>query len=200
MATNTTDSITAVIFQRLFLNPLGLDKDNSLVLWLALIFAGVIFGGMYITEVNMPVVVFMAYMTGVIILSFLRIDFSLYLFMASVLFLDQYPIPSFPAITEDFGFFSNLKEIDYLPFFEAGMVSPAEIHLLLLLVSLIMHAVLRLNLVLKPIPVFVPFLGFFGALTFGVAYGMMGGGDFMVSLWEVRALFYLCIIFIMVLA
>lgn len=118
--------------------------------------------------------------------------------MASVMFLDQYPIPNFPSYTEKLNFFSNLKEIDYIPYFHSGMYSPAELHLAFLTISLALYSILKLNIKFKPIPAVLPYLGFFGAMFFSIAFGLYRGGDFLVSLWEVRALFYLALIIIVV--
>ena len=184
------------IFQRFILKPLGLDHENALVFWLIILFTGILFVGYYYSEGNVPLVAFVIFMVGVVIISFLRLDISLFVFMAAVMFLDQYPVPGFETMTEKLGFFSNLKEIDYIPFFNAGMVSPAEIHLIAIIISTLLHMVLRVNVIIKPIPVFLPFIGFLGALFFSVLYGLKGGGDMMVSMWEIRALFYLCIAYL----
>lgn len=198
MPSNSISAERESLFQKLFLSQFGLDSDNSFVFWLTLLIAGVLLGGLYWTQGNVPLVLFLIYITTIFLLSFLRIDLSLYVFMASVMFLDQYDIPGFPAFTVELGFFSNLKEIDYIPFFDAGMVSPAELHLIFLVLSTMMHLVLQINVVFKPIPSLIPFLLFLGALLFSVAYGLQRGGDFMISLWEVRALFYFCIVLLIV--
>ena len=186
------------IFQKVLLNPLGLDKESKLVFWLTLIFVSLFGVGVLITKGDIYLVAFVSYMVWIFLISFIRIDFSLYIFMAGVMFLDQYPIPNFPSRTEKLGFFSNLKEIDYIPFFEAGMVSPAELHLIFLALSLALYSVLRIDIKFKPIPAFIPYLMFYGAMLFSVAYGLSRSGDFMISLWEVRALFYLALIVIIV--
>ncbi|WP_169332218.1 O-antigen ligase family protein [Gracilimonas tropica] len=180
------------------MKPLGLDRENALVFWLVILFTALLFLSNYWSLGNVPLVAFILYMTGVVILSFLRLDLSLYLLMAAVMFLDQYPVPGFVTMTEELSYFSNLKEISYIPFFEAGMVSPAEIHLIAIVLSTLLQLILRVNVIMKPIPVFLPFLGFLGAIIFSVLRGLKGGGDFMVSLWEIRALFYLSIIFVTV--
>ena len=113
MPTNSISAERETLFQKLFLSLFGLDRDNSFVFWCILLFAGLLMGGLYWTQGNVPLVLFIIYITTIFLLSFLRLDLSLYVFMASVMFLDQYDIPGFPAFTVEFGFFSNLKEIDY---------------------------------------------------------------------------------------
>lgn len=118
--------------------------------------------------------------------------------MFSVMVFDQYAIPGFSTFTFDVRFFSNLKEIPYVPFFESGVISPFEIHLLFLTIALLIQASVRKDFAIKPIPVWGAFLLFFALLIFSFANGLRGGGDFMIALWEVRALFYLCLMYVLV--
>lgn len=185
-------------FRRFLLEPFGLDAENKIIFWLALFFLALFGVGLILTAGDVLFVAFICYMTLVFVLSFIRIDLSLYLFMASVMFLDQYPIPNFPSYTEKLNFFSNLKEIDYIPYFHTGMFSPAEMHLAFLTISLLLYSILKLNIRFKPIPAPLPYVGFFGVMMFAMAFGISRGGDFLVSLWEVRALFYLALIVILV--
>ncbi|HKK26219.1 MAG TPA: hypothetical protein VJ941_11365, partial [Gracilimonas sp.] len=185
-------------FRRFLLEPFGLDAENKIIFWLALFFLTLFGVGLILTAGDVLFVAFICYMTLVFVLSFIRIDISLYLFMASVMFLDQYPIPNFPSYTEKLNFFSNLKEIDYIPYFHTGMFSPAEMHLAFLTISLLLYSILKLNIRFKPIPAPLPYVGFFAVMMFAMAFGLSRGGDFLVSLWEVRALFYLALIVILV--
>lgn len=109
-------SVNDSIYQRVLLSPLGLDKDNSAVLWILLLFASMLSAGMYYFDGNVALVTGILYLTFVLLLSLFRIDYSLYLFIFTVLLFEQFAIPGFPAITHDVSFFSNLKEISYVPF------------------------------------------------------------------------------------
>ncbi len=191
-------SVYDSLFQRVLLSPLGLDKDNSVILWILLLFASMMAAGMYYFDGNVALVSGILYLTFVLVLSLFRLDFSLYLFVFTVLLFEQYAIPGFPSITHDVSFFNNLKEISYVPFFEAGMVSPFEIHILFITCSLFLHITIRKEFSLKPIAVWGAFLLFFGSLVFAFLNGMRTGGDFLVGLWEVRALFYLCLTYMIV--
>lgn len=186
------------LFQRFLLEPFGLDAENKMIFWLTLFFLAIFGVGLLVTAGDILFVAFICYMTLIFVLSFIRIDISLYIFMASVMFLDQYPIPNFPSYSEKLNFFSNLKEIDYIPYFHTGMFSPAEMHLAFLTLSLVLYSILKLNIKFKPIPAPLPYIVFFGVMIFGMAYGLSRGGDFLVSLWEVRALFYFALIVILV--
>lgn len=186
------------IYQKIFLTPLGLDRDNSSVLWFLLLFASMMAAGMYYFDGNVALVTGILYLIFVLLLSLFRIDYSLYLFLFAVILFEQFAIPNFPSITHDVSFFSNLKEISYVPFFEAGMISPFEIHILFITFALFLHISIRRDFVLKPISVWGSFLIFFSCFVFAFANGMRGGGDFMIALWEVRALFYFCLMYLIV--
>ncbi len=190
--------ISNYLYHKPLLSPLGLDRDNSFVLWVILIFSGMLGGGLYYSGGNVALVTGTIYLTFALLLSVLRIDFSMYLLMLSVMIFDQFSIPGFDAVTQNVGFFNNLKEISYVPFFEAGVVSPFEIHLLFLCLALLLHACVLKNFVIKPIAVWGAFLLFFLSLAFAFLNGLRGGGDFLVALWEVRALFYLCLMYVLV--
>lgn len=196
---NTTNyPVSDWLYQKVLLSPLGLDRENAIIFWLLLLFASILSGGLYLFDGNVPLVVGLMYLTLTLFLSFFRIDYSLYLFIFTVLLFDQYPIPRFESFTHDVRFFSNIKEISYVPFFEAGMISPFEIHLLFITLALFVHASIKKNFIYKPITVWAAFLIFFICLTAGFLNGLRGGGDLLVALWEVRALIYLCLMYVIV--
>ncbi len=193
-----TQPVYNSIFQRTLLTPLGLDRENSSVLWILLIFASMLGFGMYYFDGNVALVTGILYLTFVLLLSLFRIDFSLYLFIFTVLLFEQFAIPGFATFTHEVSFFLNLKEISYVPYFHSGMISPFEIHLMFITLALLLHIAVRKNFVLKPIPVWGAFLVFFVCFILAFLNGMRTGGDFMVALWEVRALFYLCLMYLIV--
>ncbi|MFU8861720.1 MAG: O-antigen ligase family protein [Cyclonatronaceae bacterium] len=153
---------------------------------------------MYYFDGNVPLVTGGLYLTFVFLLSLFRIDYSLYLFIFTVILFEQYGIPGFESVTHNVTFFNNLKEISYVPSFEAGMVSPFELHILFITLSLFLQMAVRSDFALKPISVWMSFLFFFGCFVFAFLNGIRSGGDFMIALWEVRALFYLCLMYVMV--
>ena len=185
-------------YQRVILSPLRLDRDNSSVMWMLLLFATIMVTGLWYFDGNIPLVTGIMYLTLVLFISVFKIDYSLFLLVFTVILFEQYPIPDFPTITNEVSFFINLKEIRYVPFFEAGMISPFEIHLLFLTFGLMVHMAIRKNFVLKPVTVWVPFVLFVAFFVFAFLNGMRTGGDFKVALWEVRALFYLILMYVIV--
>ena len=186
------------IYQRILLKPLGLDRDNSFVIRILLLFASMMAAGMYYFEGNVALVTGILYLIFILFLSVFRIDYSLYLFIFTVLLFEQYAIPGFATITHDVSFFNNLKEISYVPYFHFGMISPFEIHILFLSFALLMHMAVRKDFTFKPISVWGAYLVFFACLVLAFLNGMRTGGDFMIALWEVRALFYLCLMYLIV--
>jgi hypothetical protein len=50
----------------------------------------------------------------------------------------------------------------------------------------------------RRIPVLIPFLLFVATFLFSCVHGLRQGGDFLVALWEVRALFYLILLYLIV--
>ena len=196
---NTVDhTVSDSIYERVLLAPLGLNRENSSVLWILLLFASMMGAGLYYFDGNVPLVTGILYLTFVLLLSLFRIDYSLYLFIFSVLLFDQFAVPGFESVTHDVSFFLNLKEISYVPFFNAGMISPFEIHILFITFALMLHVAIRRDYDLKAIPVWGSFLLFFACLALAFLNGLRTGGDFLVALWEVRALFYFCLMYLIV--
>jgi hypothetical protein len=191
-------SVNDSIYQRALLTPLGLDRDNSFVIWILLLFASMMAAGMYYFDGNVALVTGILYLTFILFLSVFRIDYSFYLFIFTVLLFEQYAIPGFSTFTHDVSFFNNLKEISYVPYFHHGMISPFEIHIMFLTIALLLHIAIRKDFTLKPISVWGAFLVFFVCLVLAFLNGMRTGGDFMIALWEVRALFYLCLMYLIV--
>ncbi|MEX1062272.1 MAG: O-antigen ligase family protein [Balneolaceae bacterium] len=191
-------NLADTLYQRLMLSPLGLDRENAVAFWMLILFGTLTLGGLWYFEGEIPVVLAILYVTGIFILSFLRIDYSLYLLFAGVMTMDQFAIPGFSSITHEISFFSNLKEIPYLPFFSAGVINPVELHILFLVLSLLILISVDKNMSFTAIPVWIPFTLFFFSLVGSFVYGLQGGGDILVALWEVRALFYLCIMYLIV--
>lgn len=196
---NFANDITfTVLYQKFMFGFLGLEQENTPLFWVMLLLGAVTLGGFLIFQGEVAIVLVILYLIGLFALTLLRIDYSLYLLLFGVMIFDQYDIPGFETITKDVGFFSNLKEISYIPFFDAGVINPIEIHLIFLLFSLLVRGTVLKGFSFKAIPVLIPFLLFAVSFVFSFLYGMRGGGDFLVALWEVRALFYLMIMYLIV--
>lgn len=185
------------IYQRVFLRPLGLNKDNSIVLWLILLVAGILSLCLWRFEGDLFSALAVIYVVSIFMLSILKPDVSLMLLLFQVLLFDQFGIPEFEETwTWTIDYFRNLKEVSYIPYMENGVFNPIEIHLLFLFLALLIVAATQKEFRFKAIPVWKSCLFFFVMFLFSFFFGLQNGGDFMIALWEVRALFYLLILYV----
>lgn len=192
----TTSNIQPSLYERVFLRPLGLNSDNSLVLWLLLLASGIILGSLWYFEGDIVITLSILYVVTIAVLSFLHPGHSLSMLIFLVLIFDQYGIPEFDPFTYQIDFFRNLKEISYIPFFDGGMTNVIEIHLLFIILSLFISVGIKKDVQFRGIPVWGACLAFFLCFLFSFLYGLKDGGDLLVATWEVRALFYLILMFL----
>jgi hypothetical protein len=134
----------------------------------------------------------------ILFLSIYRLEWGFYLFLAMVLLFDQFFIPGFEPITYKVMYFRNLKEIPYVPSLSAGVVNPLELQMMLIIGIWFIVASFKKNLKLVGIPMWGFALAFYLMLVFSFLYGLKRGGDFLPAVWEIRALFYLGVCYVMV--
>ncbi len=137
----------------------------------------------------LPVFAFVA-VVAVFFLTFYRVDLGFDLFFAMVLIFDQYIIPGSNPITYRVHYFWNLKQIPYLPANSIGVMNPLEIQLALMLLAWFLAISFRRDTRIQGPLGWGVALMFLTAMAGSLAYGLKNGGEFLVSLWEVRALFY----------
>lgn len=193
-----SDKNIPLIYRKFMFNTLGLNEDHTIIFWALVILASLTFWSLWFFDGNVVFVLGLLYILGFFLLSLFRIDFSFYIVIFAVMVFDQYEIPGFTTLTHKVGFFYNLKEISYLPYFDAGVLNLFEIHLLILLFSFFIRLAVMKDFAFKRVPALIPFLIFVGAFLFSCVYGLRQGGDFLVILWEVRALFYLILLYLFV--
>ena len=134
----------------------------------------------------------------VVLITVYRLDWGFYLFIAMVLVFDQFEVPDIDSLTYKINYFNNINTISYLPYISSGVVSPLELHMaLLLLVWFILIAVRKDVRVVGP-SIWPLATMFFLWLVIMLAYGLRQGGDFVVALWELRALFYMGLMYFFV--
>lgn len=187
-----------LMYQKFLFKILGLDENSTSIFLLMMIFAAITFAGFWFFQGDAIIVLVLLYLIGFFLLSLFRIDFALLLVVFAVLLFDQYEVPGFRSLTNEAYFFNNLKEIPYVPYFDAGVLNPLEIHLLILIFSLFIRVAVIKEFSFRRIPVLIPFLLFVATFLFSCVYGLRQGGDFLVALWEVRALFYLIFLYLIV--
>jgi len=78
-----------------------------------------------------------------------------------------------------------------------GVVNLVELWMALLALSWIMRIIATRRFDFQPVPNLWAVLAFMGTLIFFMGYGLAQHGDFKTALWEVRALFYLCLAYLL---
>lgn len=179
-------------------NTFGLEENNTLLFWVLLALGAITFGGIWFFQGKILIVFGILYLLGFFLLSVLRIDFSLYIVVFAVMIFDQYGIPGLESFTQRVYFFNNLKENPYVPYYDAAVLNPLEIHLLIIVFALFIRSAVLKDFSFKRIPVIFPFLIFVAAFVYSCVYGLKNGGDFLIVLWEVRALFYMILMYLIV--
>ena len=138
-------------------------------------------------------------MAGLIVfLSCYRVEWGFYLFIAMVLLCDQFEIPGFEPLTSRILYFKNLKEISYLPKLSEAIINPLELQLLLLILVWFVVFSFKKDLKIISLPIWGIALLFFFGIAGSLIYGLRRGGDLLPALWEVRALFYLGLLYFLV--
>lgn len=133
--------------------------------------------------------------SGVVILTFYRLEWGLYLFIGAVLLCDQHWIPGFQPLTFRVRYFLNIKENPHLPPMDWAVMNMLELHLLLVVFIWLLSVVFRKNEKFVHVPSWGAALLFLAWVAGAVFYGLRRGGEFLTALWEVRALFYLGIMY-----
>lgn len=116
-------------------------------------------------------------------------------FMALVMATLFDTLPSTYAHTffSDLGVFRNLSYVG-LP--EGVMISLFEIVIVVSMVSALVHRFHERKKLVRG-PLFWPMLAFGGMILLGEVSGIMSGGDFKISLWEIRPLMYLVALYVL---
>jgi hypothetical protein len=177
------------------MNWLNLDYETVPALYIAIACIPVIGLAILLTGDILPAFAPIA-LLGIVLLTFYRIEYSLFALIGFVLLFDQFRIPGFYPYTFRFDYFRNLKGISYLPSFNSGVVNPIEIHFLFILFIWFLVLSIKKQFSFNRVTVWGSFLLLFGWLSFAFVAGIKSGGDFLTALWEVRALFYLALFFV----
>jgi hypothetical protein len=139
---------------------------------------------------------FLALIT-IVFVSFYHLDWGFNIFIGMVLLFDQFRIPRFEPFTVKVQYFRNLKET-YLSGMDFAVINPLELHMFLLIfVWLIILATKKQSSVVR-VPVWPIAVLFFIWLGYSFVYGLTSNGDLLPALWELRALFYLGVMYFFV--
>lgn len=186
------------IYRKVMFGTLGLEENNTLLFWVLLALGAITFGGFWFFQGKVLIVFGILYLLGFSLLSVLRIDFSFYVVMFAIMIFDQFQIPGLESFTQRVYFFNNLKENPYVPYYDAAVLNPLEVHLLIIVFALFIRSAVLKDFSFKRFPILFPFLIFVAAFIYSCVYGLKQGGDSLIVLWEVRALFYLILMYLIV--
>jgi hypothetical protein len=161
----------------------------AIVILLAVALAGVVLrtnGSLMASGAFLAVVI-------VVAATIYRIEWGFYLLLLSVLVFGQFEVPGFTTRTFRVGYFKNVKEIEYLPYFSRGDANAFELHFFFLLAVWLIRYIVRRDIKLKPVPLWGASAAWFVWIVIAFVYGMQRGGEFLPALWETRAVAYLSI-------
>jgi len=151
-----------------------------------------VFGAGLIAVTNGNLLVIPAFCAGIAFLLLLTryLELGIYVLLAASLLLEQFQIFGIKDIvTQKIPFFLNLNLTTGIG---ALVFNPVEVLMGLVIALWFLRAVTSREWHLYPIPNFGIAVVFLGMLIFFTGYGLARGGNWKASLWEIRALYYLC--------
>jgi O-antigen ligase len=120
---------------------------------------------------------------------------GLYIIFGAALLLEQFALHFPDSLTDRTGFFENLNNsssaLNGIP------ITPAEIVMLAAVLIWIASSVSRRSLELPRGPIVRAYVAFGLVLVFAELQGLVGGGTFLISLWELRPQAYAVVAFIL---
>jgi len=181
----------------LFFEPLGLNRNNAPAVLIPVFGFLLVFGMLMLTEGSVAAAFFTFLIFALVLVTIYKVEYSFYVLIFLVLCFDQFGIPGFEPFTYTTDYFKNLKENRYLPYSSAGVFNPIELHFILMALVWFFTLPIKKEYKFQPIPVWGSFFLFFITFCYAFVSGIRTG-EFLVALWEVRALFYLCFLFLFV--
>lgn len=136
----------------------------------------------------------------ILVATFYKAEWGFYLLFGMVMLFDQFlnTMPGGSPITYKVGYFLNLKQNPYLPPIGAAVMNPIEVQLFLILLAWFIAISARRANKLQGVPYWGLALLLFAAIAFSEVHGMVTGGTFLPSMWEIRALMYFLLLFFLV--
>lgn len=134
----------------------------------------------------------------IIIITFYRLEWGFFLFIGLVLLFDQFAPRGYDRSIIGVEYFQNLKYFKFFSKMDFAVVNLLELHLFFIFIFWLLRIILKKDEKLQHVPLWFGALIFFSWLIFSAIYGLSRGGDFLPALWELRALFYLGILYFFV--
>ena len=133
---------------------------------------------------------------AVVLITFYRLDWGFYIFVASFLVFDNVDLSGFEPWTFKVGYMMTLNVL--VPGLAVGALTPMEVHMLFIILVWVLLIVLK-----KDVHVQKPFLSvsanlFFLSLVVMFVIGIATGGEALKALWDIRAMLYLVVIYLFV--
>ncbi len=128
-----------------------------------------------------------------IAISVFRPSISLYVLIFLALAVEQ--MTQDYSWTGRFPYYSNLSNI--FPSLTGLAINPIELHLLCIIVGLTIRFIIKRENFVRVIA-WKQLLAYITAIIFFILYGLLRGGEFLISLWETRAIIYLVLLMVIV--
>lgn len=177
------------------------ENKNRMIrvgLWAALLAAAVAVSYIALNNIVVPIVVLILVMTPVIVWKYPRA--TLYITIASVCLFELYPMSMPDSMTDMVPFFWNVNTVFQIYAhvnFKAIPVSVFEFFVIVSAVGSAFRAVYGGNLALRFGKLVWPILGYMAFVAFAWANGSVTGGDYKISLQEVRSQVYFFVAYLM---
>ncbi|MBI4547763.1 MAG: O-antigen ligase family protein [Ignavibacteriae bacterium] len=181
-----------------FLNLLRQEKEERTTFFVLVLLSIVSSQLLITTDGNLFEPIAIIVIVSVVLITFYRLDWGLMLFIGMVLALDQFAPKGFARSIIGVEYFRNLKTLSYFSGIDLAVVNPLELHLLLLLFVWLILIAMGKRVILNRVPVWPAALIFFLWLSISAIYGIETGGEFLPALWELRALFYMGLMYFLV--
>ncbi len=137
-------------------------------------------------------------LAAVLVVTMFRVDWGLMLFVGVVLLFDESPPRGYGMSIIGREYFLNLKSLPLFKGVPPAVLSPLELHLLFVLLVWFLLILTRKRVFVTKVSGWGTALIFFSWLLISAIIGIAKGGDFLPALWEIRALFYLGVMFFFV--
>lgn len=136
-----------------------------------------------------------------VVVLYARLDLAVFLMILLSMLVDMFHIPNFEGgITSPkyMPYFENLKNIQGLSSLTFLKFTIFELHYAFILVVWTLRGLARGDFRAAPVSGAKAFFLFFGMIATYFAWGTVrGGGDFVNALWEIRALFYMVLVYLL---
>lgn len=168
---------------------------NRLTFWL---WGGVYLGILVLTarhligsNISPSTIAWLCFWSGIALIGY-HPRAGVYMVVGLTLMGDMALLPWYP-------FTKNLSSYESLLFLSnAAIISPAEAYMAATLLSWAVRVLFRRKFDWRGGELFYPMLSFTAFVIFGLAYGILRGGNLTIALWEARAILYIPLMYLLV--